>query len=44
MNNDLLLSLKKHTDTLVEKTETKLQETLEFDMNKQMQIFGLIRH
>ena len=40
MNNELLLLLKKHTDTLIEQTKTKQQETLEFKMNKQMQIFS----
>ena len=39
MNNELLLSIKKHTDTLIEQTRTKPQETLEFKMNKQMQSF-----
>ena len=37
MNNELLLLIKKHTDTLTEQTKTKHQETLEFKMNKQMQ-------
>ena len=37
MNNELLLLIKKHTDTLIEQTKTKPQETLEFKMNKQMQ-------
>ena len=40
MNNELLLLIKKHTDTLIEKTKTKPQETLEFKMNKQMQTFS----
>ena len=42
MNNELLLLLliKKHTDTLIEQTKTKPQETLEFRMNKQMQTFS----
>ena len=31
---------KKHTDTLIEQTETKPQETLEFKMHKQMQTFS----
>ena len=39
MNNELLLLIKKHTDTLIEQTKTKPQETLEFKMNKQMQTF-----
>ena len=40
MNNELLLLIKKHTDTLIEQTKTKPQETLEFKMNKQMQNFS----
>ena len=40
MNNELLLSIKKHTDTLIQQTKTKPQETLEFKMNKQMQTFS----
>ena len=40
MNNELLLLLKKHSDTLIEQTKTKAQETLEFKMNKQMQTFS----
>ena len=40
MNNELLLLIKKHTDTLIENTKTKPQETLEFKMNKQMQTFS----
>ena len=39
MNNELLLLLKKHIDTIIEQTKTKPQETLEFKMNKQMQNF-----
>ena len=39
MNNELLLLFKKHTDTLIEQTKTKPQETLEFKMNKQSQTF-----
>ena len=31
---------KKHTDTLIEQTKTKPQETLEFKMNKQTQTFS----
>ena len=42
MKNELLLLIKKHTDTLTEQTRTKPQKTLEFKMNKQMQIFRLI--
>ena len=40
MNNELLLLIKKHADTLIEQTKTKPQETLEFKMNKQMQTFS----
>ena len=42
MNNEFLLLIKKHTDMLIEQTRTKPQETLEFKMNKQRQIFRLI--
>ena len=40
MNNELLLLIKKHTDTLIQQTKTKPQENLEFKMNKQMQTFS----
>ena len=40
MNNELLLLIKKHTDTLIQQTKIKPQETLEFIMNKQMQTFS----
>ena len=40
MKNELLLLIKKHTDTLIQQTRTKPQETLEFKMNKQMQTFS----
>ena len=40
MNNELLLLIKKHTDTLIENTKRKPQETLEFKMDKQMQTFS----
>ena len=40
MNNELLLLIKKHIDTLIEQTRTRPQETLEFKMNKQMQTFS----
>ena len=40
MNNELLLLIKKHTDTLIEQTKTKPQETLEFKMDKQRQTFS----
>ena len=40
MNNELLLSIKKHTDTLIQQTKTRPQETLEFKMNRRMQTFS----
>ena len=40
MNNELLLLIKKHTDTLIEQTKTKPPGTLELKMNKQMQTFS----
>ena len=40
MNNELLLLIKKHTDTLIEQTKTKPQDTFEFKMNKQLQRFA----
>ena len=40
MGNEMLLLLKKRIDTLIEQTKTRRQETLEFKMNKQMQIFS----
>ena len=40
MNNELLLLIKKHTDTLIEQAKTRAQETLEFKMDKQMQTFS----
>ena len=40
MNNELLLLIKKHTDSLIEQTKTKPQETLEFKMIKQRQTFS----
>ena len=36
----MLLSNKKHTDTLVDKTKTKPQETFEFKLNKQKDTFS----
>ena len=41
MNDELLLLIKKHTDTLIQQTKTKPQETLEFKMIKEMQMFSL---
>ena len=42
MHIELLLLIKKHTDTLIEQTKTKPQETLEFVMIEQMQTFSFI--
>ena len=39
MNNELLLLIKNHTDTLVEQTKTKPQEMLEFKMIRSKQTF-----
>ena len=40
MINELLLLIKKHTDTLIEQTKTRPQESLEFKMDKQKQTFS----
>ena len=40
MNFELLLLIEKYTDTLIQQTKTKPQETLEFKMNNQMQTFS----
>ena len=32
--------MKKHTDTLIEKTKSKLQETFELKMNKHLEAFS----
>ena len=40
MNIELLLLIKKHTDTLIKQTMTKPYKTVEFKMNKQMQTFS----
>ena len=40
MNNELLLLIKKHTDTLIQQTRKKPKETLEFKMSKQMQTYS----
>ena len=40
MNNELLLLIKKHTNTLIEQTKTKPQETLEFKMTQSKQTFS----
>ena len=41
MNNEILLILKKHTDTLFEQTRSRLQETLDFKLNKQVETFSI---
>ena len=41
MNNELLLLIRKHTDTLIEQTKTKPQETPDFKMKKQMGTFSI---
>ena len=40
MNNDLLILIKKHTDTLIEQTKTKPQETLEYEKSERMESFS----
>ena len=40
MNNELLLLFKKLTNTLIEQTKTKPQETLEFKMIRSKQTFS----
>ena len=42
MNNDLLLLIKKHTDTLIQQTETKPQGTLEFKKIRQKQTISSV--
>ena len=37
-NIESLLSIQKHADTLIERTKTKPQTSLEIKMNKQMEI------
>ena len=41
MNNELLLLIKNHTDTLIEHTKTKHQERLNIKLNRQMETFHL---
>ena len=36
----MLLAIEKHTDTLIQQTKTKPQETPEFRLNKQMQFLS----
>ena len=40
MSKELLVLIKKHTDTLIEQSKTRAQETLEFKMSKQMQTYS----
>ena len=40
MNFELLLLIKKHTDTLIEQTKKKPQETLESKMTQSKQTFS----
>ena len=40
MKNELLLLIKKHTDTLIQQTKTHPQETLGIKINLQMQTFS----
>ena len=40
MNNELLLLIKKHTDTLIQQTKAKPQETFELKTNNQMKTFS----
>ena len=40
MNKELLRLIKKHTDTLIEQTKNRPEETLEFKLNKQIQTFS----
>ena len=37
MNNELLVLIKKYTDTLIAQTKTRPQEKFEFVLNKQME-------
>ena len=43
MNNEVLVLVKKHTDTHIEQTITKPQETLEYKLNMQMESFSVSR-
>ena len=40
MNNEILLLIKEHTDTLVQQTKTQCREILEFKMNTQLKTFS----
>ena len=40
MNNELILLIKQHRDTVIERTKSRPHETLEFKMNKQKETFS----
>ena len=40
MNIEMLLLIKKHTDTWIQQTQARRQETLEIVMSRQMQTFS----
>ena len=40
LNNELFFLFKKHTDTLIEQTNSRPQETLEFKLKRQSEIFS----
>ena len=40
MKNELLLLIKKHTDTWIEQTITKPQKTIELKLNQQIEAFS----
>ena len=40
MNNELLLLIEKHTDTLIEQTKARPQETIVYKMNKRIETFS----
>ena len=44
MNIELLLLIKKHTNTVIEQTKTRPQETVEFKLNEQMETFSFHHH
>ena len=37
VNNEMLLLIKKHTDTLIAQTKTKPQENFDFELKKQLE-------
>ena len=40
MINESLLLVKKHSDTIIDQTRSRPQETLEFKLNKQVEAFS----